>query len=245
MARTAAILVIGNEVLTGKVEDRNVSFLARELFSIGIRLQRVVICADEIDTIASDVRVLRRRHDVVLTTGGVGPTHDDVTIESIAKAFDVKVARSAELLGMLAAHYGDRMTEAHARMADVPEGAILIRTERIPWPTIRMDNVFVLPGVPELIRLKFAALRGALGEGVPFASEAVYTHAEEPEIASVLSELAARYPDIAIGSYPAWRNSIYKTKITFDGQDVALVRRVAEEFRAALSPDRFVEPPSE
>src|SRR5271166_365751 len=124
-APTAAILVIGNEILSGKVEEANVAVLARELRALGVLLSRVVVVLDDIDTIAGEVTELSRTHDWVFTSGGVGPTHDDVTIEAVAKAFGVRVVSSPEMEGMLRAHYKERCSEGHLRMALIPEGATL------------------------------------------------------------------------------------------------------------------------
>ena len=135
MSRSAAALIIGNEILSGKIVDTNTTFLARMLFDLGIELRRVVVCPDEIDTIAADLSVLRATHDLVFTSGGVGPTHDDVTIEGVAASFDRPVVRSEAVENMIRHYYGDRATEAHFRMANMPEGAEMIRSSTAPWPT--------------------------------------------------------------------------------------------------------------
>jgi molybdenum cofactor synthesis domain-containing protein len=173
LARTAAALIIGNEILTGKVQEQNVAFLAKELFALGVALRRVVVCVDEIDVIVADLDALRTTHDVVFTSGGVGPTHDDVTIAAIAKAFGRKVVRAPEMEWLIRKYYAERVTDGHLRMADVPEGATLVRSAEMPWPTVQIENVYVLPGVPEIFRAKFPVLRDRLREGAPFVSRAV------------------------------------------------------------------------
>src|SRR5580658_3977240 len=147
--KTAAMLIIGNELLSGKVEDANLAVLARELRVLGVRLRRVVMVLDDIDTIAREVRLLSDTHDWLFTSGGVGPTHDDVTIEAVAKAFGVPVVTSEPMADMLRAHYKERCTEGHLRMALVPRGASLETTEEIKWPTIRIGYTWVMPGIPE------------------------------------------------------------------------------------------------
>jgi molybdenum cofactor synthesis domain-containing protein len=242
MAETAAVLVIGNEILTGKVEDRNVAYLASELFALGVSLRRVVMCPDVAEVIAEEVRALRAAHDVVLTTGGVGPTHDDVTIAGVALAFDRRVVRDPSLELMLRAHYRERLTEGHLRMADIPEGAELLRSAEVPWPTVAIGNVIVLPGVPELVRLKFPPLRERLRASGGFVSRAVYTRCEEGEIAAVLDRVVAAHPTVSVGSYPQWQREGYRTKLTFDGRDMDAVARAAEDFVAGVGTDNVVTP---
>src|SRR5258708_29391559 len=137
---TAAILVIGNEILSGKVDEANVAVLAREVRALGILLERVVVVLDDVDTIAKEVTHLAGAHDWLFTSGGVGPTHDDVTIEAVAKAFGVAVVSSPEMEAMLRAHYKERCTDGHLRMALVPEGASLEVSREVRWPTIRLRN---------------------------------------------------------------------------------------------------------
>ena len=128
MSRTAAALVIGNEILSGKIADTNTTFLARGLFELGIELRRVVVCPDEVETISKELTELRTSHDLVFTSGGVGPTHDDVTIEGVAASFDRPVIQSEAVAKMIRHYYGDRANEAHLRMANMPEGAEMIRS---------------------------------------------------------------------------------------------------------------------
>src|SRR3990172_10603426 len=136
MARTAAALIIGNEILTGKIQETNMRELATELFTLGISLERVVVCRDDVDTIAGDLDHLRRGHDLVFTTGGVGPTHDDVTHRAVAKSFGRRLARSPELEALIRGALGERCTEGHLLMADLPEGATLMSSKEVRWPTV-------------------------------------------------------------------------------------------------------------
>jgi molybdenum cofactor synthesis domain-containing protein len=152
------MIVIGDEILSGKVEEANVAVLARLLWSLGTILRRVVVVNDDVETIAHEVRDLRENHDWLFTSGGVGPTHDDVTVEAVAKAFGVGVVSSPEMEAMLRAHYKERCTEGHLRMALVPEGAALEVTQEITWPTIRLGNTWLLPGIPEVFRMKLAVV---------------------------------------------------------------------------------------
>jgi molybdenum cofactor synthesis domain-containing protein len=240
MTRTAAALVIGNELLSGKIQEGNVAFLARSLFDLGIALRRVVICADDEGAIVDDVRALRAGHDAVFTSGGVGPTHDDITVPAIAKAFDRPLVRDPHLATMIRDHFGDATTEGHLRMADLPEGGELLASASIPWPVIRVENVFVMPGVPEIFRLKLALVLPRLERGTPFVTRAIYTRCDEGEIAALLARIEHDHPGVRIGSYPRFRDPDHTVKLTFDGIDLALVTRALRACLEALPPDRIV-----
>lgn len=232
--RTAAALIIGNELLSGKITEANLHVLAVELRSLGIHLRRAVMVLDDVETIAREVRELSVAHDVVFTSGGVGPTHDDLTIESVARAFGVGVVLSPELARMIRGYYGDRCTPGHLLMARIPEGARLITTEGVPWPTVVMNNVWVLPGVPEVFRMKLPHLRGELAGGTPFLSLAVYTTLDEGDIKPLLDQVVAAHGQVEIGSYPKWHDPEYRTKLTFDGTIAARVHAARDEFVAGL-----------
>ena len=173
--KTAAALIIGNELLSGKVDEANLGVLARALRGIGIALSRVVIVQDDIDVIAREVAALSGSHDWLFTSGGVGPTHDDVTIEAVARAFGVEVVSDPGLEGMICGHYGARVTPGHLRMALVPRGASLETIPEVPWPTVRMRNAWVMPGVPEAFRMKIPVVLARLAGARAFVSHAVYT----------------------------------------------------------------------
>lgn len=240
MARTAAALIIGNEILTGKVREANVQRLAHELFRLGIAFRRVIVCPDDVDTIARDLRELREAHDLVFTSGGVGPTHDDLTLPAVARSFDRPLVRSPIIEGLIRGYWGERATEGHLRMADVPEGAELLSTGDVPWPVVCVENVFVLPGVPEIFEVKLQMLRERIGSDVPFVSRALYTMCDEGEIAALLEQVARAHPGVEIGSYPRWRDPSYRVKLTFDGRDPAAVDAALEACRAALAPELIV-----
>lgn len=242
MARTAAALIIGNEILTGKVQEENVAVLARELFDLGVKLSRVVICADEVETIADDLTRLRRAHDLVFTSGGVGPTHDDVTVEAVARSFGRPVVRSAELETLLRRHFGERVRERHLRMAELPEGFQLVRSSAVRWPAVLVDNVYILPGLPEVFRMKLPILREWLGDGAGFVSRAVYTRCGEAELAELLDRLVAEHPQVAIGSYPVWGERRYRVKLTVDGSDRAAVDEAVAALERRLPAGSLVAP---
>lgn len=240
MSRTAAALIIGNEILSGKIADTNTTFLARGLFELGIQLRRVVVCPDEVAAISRELSELRHTHDLVFTSGGVGPTHDDVTIEGVAASFGLPVVRSEAVQNMIRRYYGSRATEAHFRMANMPQGAEMIRSSEAPWPTVVIENVFVLPGVPEIFELKFTDLRKRLDDGHEFHSQAVYTLSGEGEIASLLERIVDRFPGVMVGSYVKWQAEDYRTKIAFDGDDLEAVTKAADMLVAELDADLFV-----
>jgi molybdenum cofactor synthesis domain-containing protein len=232
--RTAAALISGNELLSGKIADQNLVVLARALRQVGVQLRRVVMILDDLDVIAREVKELAAAHDVVVTSGGVGPTHDDLTIEGVARAFGAPIVVSANLEGLLRSYYADRLTEGHLLMARLPEGARLVNNPRAPWPTVVMGNVWVLPGVPEIFQMKMPLLAAELAGGVPFLSMAVYTNLDEGQIKALLDRVVAEYRDVEIGSYPKWSDPEYKTKLTFDGKDAPRVAAARDAFAAGL-----------
>lgn len=240
---TAAVLLIGNELLSGKVQDANLLVIARELRGLGVHLRRVNTIEDELETITAEVRSLAASHDWVVTSGGIGPTHDDVTLPAVAAAFGRTMVRSPELEGLLRDYYGARLLPTHLRMADVPDGTELVLADREPsggqphpWPTILVRNVFVLPGVPQVFQMKMAAVRARLSRlgAKPFVSHAVMVDLDEGQIKEALDDVVAKYPDVSIGSYPTWIGAPYKTKLTFDGTEAARVMAAREAFAGAI-----------
>ncbi|MEM7136075.1 MAG: competence/damage-inducible protein A [Myxococcota bacterium] len=240
MSRTAAALVIGNEILSGKINDTNTACLARGLFKLGIELRRVVVCGDEVATIRDELNGLRSTHDLVFTSGGVGPTHDDVTIEGVASAFGRDVVRSKAAAKVVRQYCGDDATEAHLRMADMPEGSEILRSAEAPWPTVAIENVFVLPGVPEFFELKVADLRKRLDTGHRFHLESVFTLSGEEAIADLLEGIARAFPSVIVGSYINWGADDYRTKVTFDSRDAAAAKRAADMLVDALPTELLV-----
>lgn len=241
MGRTAAALVIGNEILSGKVQDANVVELARFLRALGVELRRVVVVADEIETIAAEVNALRQTHDLLFTSGGVGPTHDDVTVAGVARALGRPVVRSEAVVALLRAYYGDALRPGHLHMADVVEGTELFPGLSPQWPTMVLGNVFILPGIPEIFRFKLSGLIERLrGADAPFTLRAVYCAIEEAELRPSLDAVVARFPDVFVGSYPRWRDPEYAVRVTFDGRDAAQVHAAAAHFTALLDPMAIV-----
>lgn len=239
--KTAAVVVIGNEILTGKSEDRNASFLIKELYGLGVALRRVDIIPDDVGEIARSVRECSAAFDFVFTSGGVGPTHDDVTIEGVARAFDRPVVRHPELAAMIRGYFGEGADETRLRMADTPEGSELIRDEGLRWPVLATENVYVLPGVPELFRSKFEAIRHRF-RAEPFHSRALYTREDEFDIALQLQSVAAAHPDVEIGSYPTFTRDDYRVKITVESKEEVAVERAVAALVELLDPGSLVRP---
>lgn len=240
VARTAAALLIGNELLSGKIQELNLIELARTLRALGVTLERVVLLPDRVETIAAELDRLRRAHDVVFTSGGVGPTHDDVTIAAVARAFGVGVVADPTLSAQIRSAYGEACTEAHLRMALVPEGAVLRTSEDITWPTPVVGNVWILPGVPEIFRMKLDVVRSWLRGPEAFFSRAVFTRLDEPSVKAALDEVVSLHPAVEIGSYPKWFDTSYRTKITFDARDRAQVERALSDLLERLPADQIV-----
>jgi molybdenum cofactor synthesis domain-containing protein len=238
LAPRAAILLIGNELLSGKVEDENARYLTRELRELGVTLGRVEIIPDVAAEISEAVRLLSARYDVVFTSGGVGPTHDDVTLPAVGAAFDMPVARNAELEALLRAGAGERLHERDLRMADVPTGARLEYGPPDPehrhrWPVVVVRNVWVLPGVPKIFRRKFEMVR-ELFRSVPIHARAVYSRVDEGPIAGALDQVVAEFPMVEVGSYPHLDTPDYRVKITLDGRDAQAVDAATERLVGRL-----------
>jgi molybdenum cofactor synthesis domain-containing protein len=234
---TAAILLIGNEILSGKVEDQNAKLLIRELRALGVSLRRIEVVPDVETEIADSVRGLSARFDHVFTSGGVGPTHDDVTLTAVALAFDMPLVRHAELETLLRVSYGERLHARDLRMADLPAGA---RLEYGPagraasWPVVVVRNVWILPGVPSIFRRKFETVR-ELFRAPPIHGRAVYSRVGEGPIAGALDEVVAAFPGVEVGSYPHLDARDYRVKITLDGRDAAAVDAATTRLVALLA----------
>lgn len=237
MNRTAAALIIGNELLTGKTQESNLIELARLLRSLGIALSRVVIVPDNQSIIAKEVSELASSHDYLFTSGGVGPTHDDVTQEGIAAAFQVSVITHPVLEKMVRQYYRNDINAGKLRLALVPEGARLVYASSSRWPVTVMKNVWLLPGIPEIFRSKLPIIREHLDTENPFITRSVFTQMEEPDLKEILDEVVKGHPRVEIGSYPSWSNPKYRTKITFDGTVQESVDQATQDLLDRLPPD--------
>lgn len=198
---TAAALIIGDEILSGKVHDANAQCIIDLMRDLDVELKRIVTLGDEEQEIADEVRWCSEHYDAVITSGGVGPTHDDRTVAAVARAFDVGIERSPELEGMIRSWWGDRFTDGALRMADIPEGAKLLYSSDGNMPLVVCRNVYLLPGIPRLFHAKIGALRQVL-HGQSHASANLYLSSDESAVAGFLAEVDAALPAVKIGSYP-------------------------------------------
>jgi molybdopterin-biosynthesis enzyme MoeA-like protein len=238
---TAAFLAIGNELLTGKVVEANLAPLAKTLRALGIELVAAEILLDHVPTLASAIARLSKAHGILVTSGGVGPTHDDVTMEAVALAFGRKVVAEPSLLALVRETFGASTNEAHLRFADVPEGAELKRAPDAAWPTPVVENVWILPGVPEVFRMKLATLRQWVKGPKQFVSRALVLTHDEVDLKQTLDLVVAAHPSVAIGSYPALFNPRYRTRITFDATSEQLALAALEDLRGRLEPSGVVD----
>ena len=234
---TAALVVIGDEILSGRTQDKNVAQVALWLNQHGIRLAEVRIVPDDTARIAATVNEMREAHDYLFTTGGIGPTHDDITVDAMAKAFDVPVVIHPEARRILEDYYRGRpggLTEARLRMARVPEGAELIPNPSSGAPGIRIGNVYVMAGVPGIAASMLEALTGKLEGGRPVVSVTVGARAPESDVADMLRETEEANPGVAIGSYPFFRDGRYGSNFVIRSEDGDLARRTGEELSSKL-----------
>jgi FAD synthetase len=236
---TAAIVVIGNEILTGKSQDQNAAFITGELYQLGVSLRRIVVIPDDPEDISRTVLECAKKFHLVFTSGGIGPTHDDVTIEGVARAFGRKVVRRPELEAMIRGYFGDAVDEVRLRMADTPEGAELIQPEGARWPILALENVYVLPGVPELFRSKFLSMRERF-RVMPFHTRTVYTRQDEFDIAEGLNRLAADHQTVNIGSYPNFTRDDYRVKVTLESKEAEATEKALAALLAMLEPGALV-----
>jgi molybdenum cofactor synthesis domain-containing protein len=232
---TAAVLVIGNEILSGRTKDANLNYLATELNSIGVRLLEARVVADVPEAIVKAVNELRAAYDYVFTTGGIGPTHDDITSECVAKAFGVPLIKDPRAVRLLTNHYGEaNLTEARLRMAQVPEGATLIDNPVSTAPGFQIRNVFVLAGVPAICRAMFDGLKSRLRTGDKVLSVTVSGYVGEGVIAKGLGALQGRFAMLEIGSYPFFRQGKFGASFVLRGTDNAALKSAAEELRVLI-----------
>jgi len=229
-AYEAAIVIIGGEILSGRTQDANTSWIAEKLTGHGVFVSEVRIIPDVVETIARTIRELRAQYDYVFTTGGIGPTHDDITAESVARAFGRNLVTDEEAMRLLAEHYGvAELTLPRAKMARVPEGAALIPNPVSAAPGFIVENVYVMAGVPRIMQAMFDHILGMIQAGKPILSNTVTCGLPESVIADDLSSLQNRYPSITIGSYPHYRGGILGLSLVMRGTDAEAVTSATED----------------
>ncbi|WP_297490267.1 molybdopterin-binding protein [Acidocella sp.] len=233
---TAAILIIGNEILSGRTQDLNVQFIAARLARLGIRLDEVRVVPDIPERIIGGVNVLRAAYDMLFTTGGIGPTHDDITSECIAAAFGVPWLPHEPSMQVLRDYLGAHMNAEQGRMATFPQGAVPIRNDVSVAPGFSIGNVHVMAGVPRIMQAMFLALEAKLPRGTPIAMRAVYgMGVMEGNIAAGLSAIQARFTDADLGSYPFQRDGRWGVAIVAKGTDVARLEAAITEATAMIA----------
>lgn len=243
----AEILIVGNEILSGKVADQHTAFLCREFRTLGVDVRRVAVLPDEVDTIAEAVQAAWGRADLIVTTGGVGPTHDDVTLAGVAQGLNRPLVRHPVLAELVREIYGASNTPYVERLADVPEGAVLISAEGMRVPVIAVEKLYIFPGVPEIFRRKFDAIKTRF-RSEPFHLRTIYLRVGEEPVAALLYDVAGMFPALALGSYPVLDRPAYRTRLTLESKDAAYLNTAFESLMARLPAGAVVsvdrEPPA-
>ncbi|MGE0093853.1 MAG: competence/damage-inducible protein A [Alphaproteobacteria bacterium] len=233
---TAAVLIIGNEILSGRTQDMNLNYIAKGLAGIGVRLREARVVADVEKEVVDAVNACRAAYDYVFTTGGIGPTHDDITSPCVAKAFGVELHRHPEAVAaMEKAYQPGQLNAARLRMAEVPVGAELIKTSVTAAPGFRMGNVFVMAGVPSIMRAMFDAVKHGLRAGPPVLSRSIATHLPEGTIAADFAALQETFPAVDMGSYPFFRQGKFGTSLVLRATDEALLAKAVGELQAMIA----------
>lgn len=231
---TAALIVIGNEILSGRTRDANIQFLATGLGKLGIPLRDVRVIPDIEDEIVSALNDLRKKFTYVFTTGGIGPTHDDITAASVAKAFGVSLERHVPSVNKMEQYYGDGLNEARLKMADLPKGAEPIETRATSAPGFKIENVYVMAGVPSIARAMFDEVAPSLAHGEPVLSRFVEAHLGEGDLADDLTAIQSEYPNVDVGSYPFFRSKRIGLSVVAKGTDQDNIDAVIEKAANAI-----------
>ena len=228
---TAGVILIGNELLSGKIKDENAAFLAERLHELGVTLERVLVIPDRVALIGDEVREMSARYDYVFTSGGVGPTHDDVTLEGIGAAFNEPLELNEELAEVLRGYFKEKLTDAHLRMARIPTGSTLIWPPESPWPVYSHHNVFIFPGVPSILRSKFNAIAERF-RAARIYLRSVYLNVYEGEVAAALESLEREHL-VTVGSYPRTEPEMeHRVRVTIESRDA---RRVDDAVTALVT----------
>jgi molybdenum cofactor synthesis domain-containing protein len=232
--KTAAICIIGDEVLCGRTQDTNSSYLARELDALGIRLRHIGVVPDEEDAIVSFIKEHAPEVDYLFTCGGIGPTPDDITRESVAKAFGLPAVLHPEAEKILRDGYGGQLTEARLSMGILPEGCRLIYNPVSFAPGFVVENVYVMAGIPKVMEVMFESLKPELAGGVPLFSVEIETTAREGDFTPFMREMIDRYPSVSIGSYPRFDGKQIKARLLLRSLDAGILQQAASAMRQGL-----------
>jgi len=236
--KTAGIIIVGNEILSGKVRDSNSFYLASELRALGVSVVRISVIPDDIETIGKEAARCSQSYDYVFTSGGVGPTHDDITMAGIARGFGVKLVSHPILEGKFRVRYGDSVNEAVMKMADVPEGAEIIDLGDKSFPVVLFKNIYIFPGIPEYLRKKFSSIKERF-RCSSFHVKRFFLNAEESDIAAILNLVVVENAEVTFGSYPVIENPEYKIMITLESKAEASLNKALGELLQKI-PQRLV-----
>lgn len=233
---TAALIIIGNEILSGRTKDKNMGFIADQLTRLGIRMMEARIVADIPEDIVEAVNNLRARYDYVFTTGGIGPTHDDITADCIAQAFGVGISEHPEAVALLSARYKNPadFTYARRRMTRVPHGGVLVENPVSTAPGFRVENVYTFAGIPAVMQAMFASIEHELVGGDPLLSRAVSAYLPEGIIAQPLEKIEKDFPGIEAGSYPFQRDGRFGSSLVLRSTDEALLAKATDALKAVI-----------
>ena len=216
--KTAGIIIIGNEILSGKVKDVNSTYLCQELRTLGVEVKQIITIPDNSEIIGQTTVDFSERFNWVFTSGGIGPTHDDITVASIAKAFGKDLFECPQIIKLIRKFHGEKMTDAHRRMAMIPIGSELIESLEGRPPQLQFRNIFIFPGIPEYLKIRFSNIKEKF-RTTPIVLKEIYLKADEGEIAESLDLTLETFPELMLGSYPNVSGTEYKVKLTLECRD--------------------------
>jgi len=240
MTKRAGIIIIGDEILSGLVQDSNALFMVKELRQKGVDVRRVSFIKDDVDDISREVKIFSEEFDYVFTSGGIGPTHDDVTIEGISKAFNVRTVINGQLRTVLEKMFKTTLTPEQLQMAEVPEGAEVIPDETIGLPLIKYKNVYIFPGIPELLMKKFFVIEKLLFTDNPPLIKRIYIKEFESRVAPILNKVVKNHRNVKIGSYPFMNIEDYTIMITLESYESNSLQDAFQELTNSLPSDTIV-----
>jgi molybdenum cofactor synthesis domain-containing protein len=236
---TAAIVIIGNEILSGKVKDENSHYLCCELRDLGVEVRSIVTIPDDIEMIGEVVRQASEQYTWVFTSGGIGPTHDDLTVPSIAAGFQTPLVRSESLAKLISKYYGKEVNEAHLKMAMIPEGSELLFDESNRVTQVLFQNILIFPGIPRLLQRRFQTFRERFRSN-PIYLHQIFLNCDEGQIAHLLDQTLTTYPEIQLGSYPRTKDEEkYEVKLTLESREAAYLQ-IAATYLLERIPSHFI-----
>jgi len=238
--KKTAIIIVGNEILSGKVVDQNAVYLTKALRNIGVSVERIVVIPDQVDVIAKEIKSTRKQFDLIFVCGGIGPTHDDVTMQGLSEGLGCPLIRHPELVLILKKLYGPDLSPPQMRLADAPEGTRFIYSEQLHVPVLQFEHVYIFPGIPELVVRKFKAIKERFREK-PFYLTKIYLDQKEEAIAHHLDETLKKHPKLMLGSYPILHNPRHKILLTLESKDRAYLQEATQCLLGLLPEGSVVE----